>query len=217
MALDSPASDDLALDRRQLLVLAHLAADPDAGPVLDHTGDGREAPPPKPAEIDALAALGLVVDGRPHPDFAALARTVAAPVVRLVVDRVAPPPTVRCPGWITPGLAVLAFPHPSGTDQVLAVPTSEIVLRMAGLISLSPRPHARTPAPPPEAVRLSFRLSASWWGREGVEVSRELTGVDAGPEGWWLEDPASGLAAPATPTLIFRRLAGLLPKDAELG
>ena len=217
MALETPASDELALDRRQLMVLAHLAADPDAGPVLDHTGDGREAPRPKPPELDALAAQGLVVDGRPHPDVAAVARTVAAPLVRLVVDRVAPTPAVRCPGWITPGLAVLALPQPSGADQILAVPTSEIVLRLAGLISLSPRPQARASVPPEGAVRLSFRLTTSWWGPGGVEVTRELAGVDAGGEGWWLEDPARGSLSPAAPTLIFRRLSGLLPKDAELG
>ena len=216
MALETPASDELALDRRQLMVLAHLAADPDAGPVLDHAGDGRQAPPPKQPELDALATLGLVVDGRPHPDFADLARTVAAPLVRLVVDRVAPPPAVRCSGWITPGLAVLALPHPSGTDQILAVPTSEIVLRLAGLISLSPRPRARASAPPPDAVRLSFRLTTSWWGPGGVEVTREVAGVDAG-DGWWLEDPGGGSLSPAAPSTIFRRLSGLLPKDAELG
>ena len=216
MALETAAGDELVLDRRQLMVLAHLGADPDAGPVLDHTSDEAEAPAPKPPEVDALAALGLVVDGRPHPDFAALARTVAAPLVRLVVDRVAPPPAVRCPGWITPGLAVLALPNPAGTDQVLAVPTSEIVIRLAGLISLSPRPPA-TASAPPVSVRLSFRLTASWWGPEGVEVRRELAGVDAGPGGWWLEDPAGAALAPAGPTLIFRRLSGLLPKDAELG
>jgi hypothetical protein len=216
MALEAPAGDELAIDRRQLMVLAHLGADSDAGPVLDHTSDEGEAPAPEPPEVDALAALGLVIDGRPDPGFAALARTVATPLVRLVVDRVAPPPAVRCPGWITPGLAVLALPHPSGKDQVLAVPTSEIVLRLAGLISLSPRPPA-TGTAPPESIGLSFRLTAEWWGPAGVEVRRELTGVDAGPAGWWLEDPAGAALAPVSPTLIFRRLCGLLPKDAELG
>ena len=166
------------------MVLAHLAADPDAGPVLDHTGDGREAPPPKPAEIDGLAARASWWTDGPIPISPTLARTVAAPLVRLVVDRVAPPPSVRCPGWITPGLAVLALPHPSGTDQILAVPTSEIVLRLAGLISLSPRPRARASAPPPEEPSACPSASpASWWGPGGVEVTRELTGVDAGPAG----------------------------------
>lgn len=217
MAVEPQTSGELTLDRRQLMALAHLGSDPDDGPVLDHTGDETEAPAPGTAEVEALAALGLVTDGRPHADLTAVARTVAAPLIRLVVDRVAPPPAVRCPGWITPGLAVLALPQPSGRDQILAVPVSELVLRLAGLIGLSPRPPATASPPHPDAVRLSFRLTARWYGPEGAEAERELAGTDAGAEGWWLEARDSGALVPATPTIIFRRLSGLLPADPELG
>ncbi len=215
--LEPLISGELGLARRQLLALAQLGADPDGGPVRDHSVAGGEPAPPTPEEVEALAGMGLVVDGRPHPDVDRLARTVAAPLVRLLVDRVAPPPAVRCPGWIAPGLAVLSLPQPTGPDQILAIPVSELVLRLAGLISLSPRPPAMVSAPPSGDLRLSFRLTATWWGPGGVEARRELAGVDAGAGGWWLEDPGGRGLGPASPTVIFRRLSGLLPKDAELG
>ena len=218
MALDPVTSDELRLDRRQLLVLGRLATPPDgdAEAVRDPTRPDVRVTAPVPEEIDSLRAAGLIDGDQPHPNVAALAAAVADPVVRLVIERVAPPPAVRCPGWISSSVAVLALPQPQGPDKILAVPVSELVLHLAALISLGPRLPAATP-PAPAQIRLSFRISASWYGPGGVPTERRVSGADAGEEGWWLEEAGTGELAPVSATTVFRHLTTLLPDDAELG
>ena len=219
MTVDPVRSDDLRLDRRQLLALAAMAVPADGDPeaVRDHTAPDAPVARPTSQDIEMLRAAGLLAGDRAHSDVAELAAAVADPVVRLVVDRVVPPPAVRCPGWIGPGIAVLSLPQAQGPDEILAVPVSELVLHLSALISLGPRPAAVLPPPAPEQVRLSFRISASWYGPGGTPTERVVAGTDAGEVGWWLQDPDGSELIPVTATAIFRRLSALLPKDAELG
>jgi hypothetical protein len=127
----------LRLSRPALEALATLTAEP-----------ARPLPVVPPAEttLDALERAGLVGPTGLHPMMAPIAAAVADPVVRIRFDRLGPGTPVECPGWISPHVAVLAVPGPDGLDQILAVETSFLPARLAGLVGLGPRPGPRLPA-----------------------------------------------------------------------
>jgi hypothetical protein len=127
----------LRLSRPALQALATLTAGPAAPLPVD---------PPAEATLGALESAGLVGPTGLHPVMAPIAAAVADPLVRIRFDHLGPGTPVECPGWISPDVAVLAVPGPDGLDEIVAVETSFLPARLAGLIGLGPRPGPRLPA-----------------------------------------------------------------------
>ena len=138
-------------------------------------------------------------------------------VLTILVERLAPEPTVRCEGWCTAEKAVLILPMPDGDNQTLSVPVSEIVVRLAALVGLGPRPRATAEAPPSTTARLHWRVGTQWHGPGGAAKTRTVSALDGGDAGWWLIGGEGTDPEPTTATQLFRRLCRLLPTDAELG
>jgi hypothetical protein len=138
-------------------------------------------------------------------------------VVTLVVERLAPEPVVRSEGWCTSQEAVLVLPLPDGGEETLSVPVGELVIHLAALVGLGPRPSAASGSAPPATPKLHWRVETHWHGPGGVAAGRAVAALDGGDDGWWLTADDGAASQPTTATDLFRYLCRLLPTDAELG
>jgi hypothetical protein len=96
------------------------------------------------------------------------------------------------------------------------VPVPELVIHLAALVGLGPRPRPAPGSRPPSAPRLHWRVETKWHGPGGEPTGRSVTAVDGDEDGWWLLGDDGALQS-TNATALFRRLCGLLPTDAELG
>ena len=138
-------------------------------------------------------------------------------IVTLVVERLAPEPVVRSEGWCTSQEAVLVLPFPDGGEETMSVPIGELVIHLAALVGLGPRPPATDGSPVPARPLLHWRVESRWHGPGGEAAGRTVAALDGGDHGWWLVADDGASPQPTTATDLFRRLCRLLPTDAELG
>lgn len=95
-----------------------------------------------------ISAGSLTVDNDIHPRLVSLARCLARPHVRLVLDQTGSDRQLQ--GWIDEQIAVLTRPsisHPASQADVVVVPRGMVPLRLANLIALGPRPRVKLNEP----------------------------------------------------------------------
>jgi len=97
------------------------------------------------------------------------------------------------------------------------VPVVELIIHLAALVGLGPRPRPAAGSQPPSDARLHWRVEANWHGPGGKPMARSVAALDGGDGGWWLLGEADEAPRPSTATELFRNLCRLLPMDSELG
>jgi hypothetical protein len=97
---------------------------------------------------EEISAGSLTVDNDIHPRLVSLARCLARPHVRLVLDQTGSDRQLQ--GWIDEQIAVLTRPsisRPAMPADVVVVPRGMVPLRLAKLIALGPRPRVKLNEP----------------------------------------------------------------------
>jgi hypothetical protein len=141
--------------------------------------------------------------------------------------------------WAAPGFAALAVPR-EGLWQLSAIPVGYLPDALARLNDLGPRPRIEPavtvsldpgdlatalatrsttePALQPtlDGLREHWRIESRWQPAEGSAGIRTLEVIDS-DAGMWLVIPTDPTVElwPTTPTMVFRLIAGLLPRDDE--
>jgi hypothetical protein len=198
--------------------------------------DGSAEPPSE--HIDALARAGAVTDDGPHEALRDALDAIRSPLCELGLER----GERSGRGWVSAYVAVLLVPAPDGRVVLHQVPPAFLPDALARMNDLSPRPRvepavrlryapgalaqilagAEEAAEPAarmlaDTLREHWRVEASWAPARNSPGVRALEVLDTGA-GIWLvipDDPSVELW-PTTPTMVFRLLTGLLPRDHEL-
>lgn len=124
--------------------------------------------------LEELSDGGIVADGALHPQLVTLARCVAAPGVRLRLER-SSDPSFHTDGWLDDRLAVL-FRMQSGATagDVVAIPRGMVPFRLARLVELGPRPRVKVVDPVELDEGLLETLLAAGAGLTGSQISTLL-------------------------------------------
>ena len=179
-----------------------------------------------------LERAGALVDGDPHPRLAAALATIREPLCEMGLQR----GDREGRGWVSPALAVLLVPGQEGCLTLRSLPPAYLPVVLARMNDLGPRPRAdrperhrfaagelaqllatRGPGTLAATLREHWRVELSWAPSPESPGVRALEVVDT-DEGIWLVVPdGAGVELwPSTPTMVFRLLTGLLPRDHEL-
>jgi hypothetical protein len=179
-----------------------------------------------------LAAAGALAAGAPHPALAPGLQALLAPVVELRLQQ----GSVEGEGWADGEGSALVLPR-DGDRRLHVVPTSFLPAALARVNELGPRPRAEAAErhrvgagelarvlaagsgaiPPTVGLRRHWRVEARWPAAEGSPGVRHVEVLDT-EGGLWLvvpDDPEVELW-PSTPTMVWRLLSALLPRDDEL-
>ncbi len=194
-------------------------------------------------ELTALAAVGAIVDGRPHESMLDAFAAVAEPACELSIvygDRWAR-------AWVDTRFTALLIPAARPSDerrQLLALPTAFLPDALARLVDLGPPFLARTSSVAPfvlspgelarllagdeaelgetgralvEGRRGHWRIESRWVGESGAPQARVLEVVDT-EGGPWCVVPRNGQVElqPATSSQVWNGLKQLLPRAEEL-
>ena len=121
-----------------------------------------------------LSDGGIVAEGALHPQLVPLARCVAAPDVRLRLERTSDP-SFHTDGWLDDRLAVL-FRVQAGAaaGDVVAIPRGMVPYRLARLLELGPRPRPKVVDPVELDEGLVETLLAAGAGFTGSQIATLL-------------------------------------------
>jgi hypothetical protein len=187
-------------------------------------------------DVEGLAAAGALQDGRLHPALEAARRAATGALCQMRLERGDRAGAV----WAAPDYAAIAVPRDDGRWQLTAMPVLFLPGALAQLndvgprariepattISLSPgelasalagREHDGALAQTLATLREHWRIEARWEPAEGSTGVRVLEVIDS-DAGMWLVIPSDPTVElwPTTPTMVFRLISGLLPRDHEL-
>jgi hypothetical protein len=198
--------------------------------------DGGAAPPSE--HLEALTDAGAVTGDGPHAALRAALDAIRSPLCALGLER----GERSGRGWVSPEVVALVVPAAEGRVVLHQVPPVFLPDALARMNDLGPRPRIEPavrlhytpgalaqilagtdePAEPAaqtlvRTLREHWRVEASWEPAQDSPGVRALEVVDT-DAGLWLVIPdlPSVELWPTTPTMVFRLLTGLLPRDHEL-
>jgi hypothetical protein len=190
-------------------------------------------------DVAGLEAAGAVQDGQLHPALEAARRAATGALCQMRLERGDRSGAV----WAAGDYAAIAVPRADDRWQLTAMPVLYLPDALAQLNDVGPRPRIEPAvtitlspgelaaalasreydAEPALAQTLSslrehWRIEARWAPSAESAGVRTLEVIDS-DVGMWLVIPSDPTVElwPTTPTMVFRLIAGLLPRDHELG